>query len=478
MKWKLTGQYLLSVVLVVILVILINVFLTLALVLVQIGFDIPIILEKETSPEQFTREFQDRIHIVHDGATITEEGKNELLAKHAWIQILDENGREIAGYRVPEGVTKKYTPTDIIQMYKYQEVNADTTVFIGEKDGGDRRYSYFIGIENPNLNRYVISYDNQVFFRISKVGTVIFIIDILVALWIGYLFSKRLTQPLYTLIEGIKNLAHQKFHHLHKPQGIYEHVFDHVNQLSHQLQANERERKKLDQLKEEWIANISHDLKTPLASIQGFSEMIKDPDYQFTIDEIREYAGIIEKKSLYIKEVIDDLHLSTRLKNKELSIRKKTVNMVALMRNMVIDILNDPEYADRQIEFHAKQENVPAEVDEILIRRAVTNLIYNAIVHNDKDVKIDVSVEKKERTHITIQDNGKGIKKEELDRIFDRYYRGTNTGDAHKGSGLGMAIANDIIQAHGGEIAIHSVEKHGTTIEIQLLSPMLFFVGK
>lgn len=174
------------------------------------------------------------------------------------------------------------------------------------------------------------------------------------------------------------------------------------------------------------------------------------------------------KKVLIIDDEADILHLSTRLKNKELSIRKKTVNMVALMRNLVIDILNDPKYADRQIEFHAKQENVPAEVDEILFRRAINNLIYNAIVHNQQDVKIEVSIEKKERTHITILDNGKGIKKEELDRIFDRYYRGTNTGDAHKGSGLGMAIANDIIQAHGGKIAIHSVEEHGTTIVIQL----------
>jgi len=468
MKWKVTGRYLLSVVLVVVLVIFINVFFTFALLIVQSGFGIPIILEKETSPEQFTREFQDRIYIVNDVVTISEEGKNELIAQNAWIQIMDENGSEITGYRVPEGVTKKYTPTDIIQMYKYQEVNGDTTVFIGEKDGGDRRYSYFIGIENPNLNRYFISYDNHVFPQIFKVGTVIFIIDIFIALWIGYLFSKRLTQPVYTLIEGIKKLVNHQFQKHDKPQGVYQQVFDHLNQLSHQLQANEKERKKLDQLKEEWIANISHDMKTPLASIQGYSEMIKDSDYHFTLDEIREYAEIIEKKSLYIKEVIEDLHLSTRLKNKELSIHKKTVNLVALLRSIVIDILNDPEYANRQIEFHVKQENIPVEVDEILVWRAITNLIYNAIVHNDTDVKIDVSIEKKERVHITIQDNGKGIKKEELNRIFDRYYRGTNTGDAHKGSGLGMAIANDIIQAHDGEITIHSEEEHGTTIVIQL----------
>jgi len=79
-----------------------------------------------------------------------------------------------------------------------------------------------------------------------------------------------------------------------------------------------------------------------------------------------------------------------------------------------------------------------------------------------------VSIEMKEQTHIVIRDNGKGIQKGELNRIFDRYYRGTNTGAAHKGSGLGMAIANDIIQAHDGEIMINSEVDHGTMIEIQL----------
>ena len=108
------------------------------------------------------------------------------------------------------------------------------------------------------------------------------------------------------------------------------------------------------------------------------------------------------------------------------------------------------------------------EVDDILFRRAINNLIYNAIVHNDEHVTIDVSVEQNEQIYIKIADNGKGIKEEELDRIFDRYYRGTNTGEAHKGSGLGMAISKDIIKAHDGELAISSVIGHGTTIDIKM----------
>lgn len=468
MKWKLTGRYLLSIVLVVVLVIIINLIIGIGMFIAQISFDVPIFQNREISPEQFTRKFHQEIMTNNHEVTISEEGQKKLAERNAWIQILDENGTEVYSFGAPANSKKKYTPADIIQMYKYKEINAETVVYVGEEDRNGRQYSYLIGIENRNLNRQFISYNNQDILRLFKIGLVIFLIDILIALLIGYLFSKRLTQPLNTLIEGIKKLANHDFDHHTESRGLYKNVFYNLNYLSDQLKLSESERKKLDLMKEEWISNISHDIKTPLSSIQGYSEMLKNPDYNFSPEEIREYAGIIEAKSLYIKEVMEDLNLSTRLKNKELSLEKKEVNIVALLRKIVIDILNDPKYADRDIQFLVKEENIIAEVDEILFRRAINNLIYNAIVHNENNVKVEVTIERKERTHIFIKDDGKGIKKKELERIFDRYYRGTNTGATHKGSGLGMAIANDIIKAHDGQIIIHSEIGCGTSIEIQI----------
>ncbi len=439
----------------------------LALLIAQSIFDIPIFQGNKTTPEDFARQFQENITVVNHDVTITESGKKALIEKNAWIQILDENGKVMYSYRTPKGIMEKYTPADIVQTYKYQEI-ANTTVFVGGKKEKSIDYSYFIGIENPGLNRYAISFDNRDIYRVVKVVGIILVIDVFIALLIGYFFSKRLTQPLHALIYGIKRLANKDYTVHYEPKGVYKDVFHNVNFLSNQLTANEKERKKLEIMREDWIGNISHDIKTPLASIQGYAELIKDQDYHFSLEEIREYAEIIEQKSLYIKEVMEDLNLSTRLKNKALSLNKKTVNLVALLRNIVIDILNDPKYSNRNIVFHVNQENIPVEIDEILFRRAINNLLYNAMVHNDENVQIDVLVEKQERTHIMIKDDGKGIRKEELERIFDRYYRGTNTGDAHRGSGLGMAIAKDIIQEHNGELTINSEIGHGTTIDIKL----------
>lgn len=469
MKWKLTGRYLLSIVFIVILIIFINLILGLALLIAQAGFGIPIFQNNELSPEQFTRTFQEEVTTNHDGVTISAKGKRKLEEENAWIQILDEGGEELYSFRAPANRKKQYTPAEMIQMYKYKEVNANTVIYVGDKAENNRQYSYLIGIENRNLNREFISFDERDIFRAIKIGMVILLVDISIALFIGYLFSKRLTQPLHTLMNGINKLANHEFIHQPESKGLYKRVFHHLNDLSDRLRWSEKERAKLDLMREEWIANISHDIKTPLSSIQGYAEMMKDPDYDFTLGEIREYAGIIETKSLYIKEVMEDLNLSTRLKNQELTLNKNDVNIVALLRKIVIDLLNDPKYSNRDIQFHVNEETIILEADEVLFRRAMNNLISNAIVHNDADVKIEVSAEVKgKHTRIVIKDNGKGIRNEEIERIFDRYYRGTNTGVGHKGSGLGMAIAHDIIKAHEGQITIQSEAGCGTTIEMNI----------
>lgn len=470
MKWRLTGRYLASVVLIVVIVIFINLLVVAGLFMYQsISPQYPF-HQGDASAEAITRSFSKEIVVSESGMDITGQGKETLELNHAWIQILNENGSQVYGYLVPPEAKTKYTPLDIVQTYKYMEAELMSIVFIGEKTVNGERYSYLIGFQNPYLERHILTYDMRTVLRFLQIGILTLIcVDGFIALCIAYLFSKKLTRPLSALIDGIKQLAHKNYRVRYETKGIYKDVFYSVNVLTEELRVSELERKKLDRMKEEWIANISHDIKTPLASIQGYAEMMRDKDYDFTVEEMREYAEIIERKSLYLKDVIEDLNLSTRLKNKGLALNLKSVNIVSLVRNAVIDTLNDARYGNRNIDFKYSDEWILVEADDILIRRAVANLIYNAVVHNNEDVAVQVRVEKeRDFVRIVVEDHGKGIKKEELERIFDRYYRGTNTGELHKGSGLGMAIAHDIVEAHGGEIHVDSELHQGTSIEIRL----------
>lgn len=155
-----------------------------------------------------------------------------------------------------------------------------------------------------------------------------------------------------------------------------------------------------------------------------------------------------------------------KLKNNKAIINKEEVNIVNLVKNSVIDIFNDPRYSERDIEFISSKPKINKSVDEILIKRAISNLIYNALVHNDENVSIVVKIFEDNNVHILISDNGCGINEEEIKYVFERYYRGTNTGESHKGSGLGMAIVKEIINAHNADIKIKSKIGVGTEIEI------------
>ncbi|MCR2045169.1 sensor histidine kinase [Anaerosalibacter massiliensis] len=470
MNWEITGRFIITVVSVAIIVILINIIGGTILIFYGNRSDIDIINGiKHFSPEDFTREFQDYLIGDKDEIYVNDNGKKILKEKKAWIQILDEEGNEVYSYMKPVKAKKHYTPIELVHAYKYITTDNMSTIFISEKKFGNRNYSYIIGFPPERIKRQVISYNTYNLGRRLRNGMrMILFIDAIIALLFGYLFSRRLTKPLVNIIQDVKSLSEGEYNLKRREKGIYKEIYHNINHLSLELRSNEEERKKLDKMREEWIANISHDIKTPLVSVKGYAEILSSEEYNFTEEEVREYSKIIEDKSNYIKDLIDDLNLSTRLKNKDLVLNLKNINIVSLLRGVIIDILNNPQTSKVNINFSAAREVIERDIDEILMKRVFNNILYNSIIHNDENVDIEVRVEKRDRVHISITDNGKGIKKEELKHIFDRYYRGTNTGKRHKGSGLGMAIAKDIVKAHGGIINMESELGVGTKIEIIL----------
>ncbi|MBW6409575.1 sensor histidine kinase [Clostridium weizhouense] len=465
MKWKVTGKFIFTIVAVVILVVILNIMTILGLYLS--GFQNIKNNKNLNSPETFARDFEQYMYEKDGNLIVSEDGINLLEKLGAWIQVLNDYGEEIYSINMPEGVPKKYTPFDIVNTYKYKErpyVN-----FVLEKDLTNSHINIILALPSSYADRVTINYSlNAAIYQIKIIVIVTLIIDALIALIFGYLFSRKLTKPISEIIGNIDILSNGNYTLYTKNNGIYKEVFENINDLSDTLRRNEIERKELELMREEWLANITHDIKTPLASIQGYAEIISDKDYEFSKEEIQDYTEIIYSKSKYIKELVDELNLSTRLKNNAVTLNKQNTNLVALVREIIIDILNDSRYENRDIDFTTNIDVIEKEVDAILLKRALTNLIFNAIVHNKEDVSIKIELTKIDKITIVIKDNGNGISKKDLNHIFDRYYRGTNTGEAHKGSGLGMAISKEIINNHDGDIEIESKLGRGTEIIITL----------
>lgn len=467
MKWKLTLRYVLSIAIVAISVVILNIVLLFMLVIYNIN-ETPNEYSGKYEGEYYTREFKKYININQNNEIdISEEGKISLDEKKLWIQILDINSTEVYSYNKPKDIKEKHTPIELINGYKYTSgFGGGCDILVGEKKIKEKSYTYIIGFPYGHLEKYTFIMEQDILLQYIKYAIIAIIItDFIISVIFGYIFSKSLTKPIKRIIAGVDELSSGKYDIFYKEKGIYSNVFRKLNMLSDKLKDNEVERIKIEKMREEFIANISHDIKTPLSSIKGYAEILEG-DYDFNNDEISEYANIINSKADYIKELVDDLNLTIKLKDKAFSINKIEINIVNLVKNSIIDIFNDPRYCKRDIEFITSKSKINKNVDEILIKRAINNLIYNALVHNEENTSITVKVFEDKNIHILICDNGKGISQEELNYIFERYYRGTNTGENHKGSGLGMAIAKEIINAHDGYINISSKLGKGTEIEI------------
>lgn len=469
MRWKITGRFLASTIAIVVIVLIVNTLLGIGMLLYE---------SKQTAtqygPEDFTRRFADNITIQNGRVTLPKEAKAQLDDQKSFFQVLDRNGKQMYAYNTPKALPTNYTPTMLIQYYKYQEL-PNTTIFFGEKDG----YSYLIGMENTQYDRYVFSADmHTMLLKAGRYLLIFLLADVLIALLIGIVFGNMLTKPMHTLIDGIRTLRERKFSAIPmKQKGAYKEVFVNMNALATTLEAYEQAQKQNEKMRDEWISNISHDMKTPLASIQGYAELMQ---YADSPEEIAEYSAIIEAKSKYMRTLLDDLNLTMKLRNNALPLNLEMTNIVSFSREVAIDVLNDAE-REHHLTFTPHVENLSIHIDQKLMKRALLNFIYNAFIHNDDDVAVTFDIYDSYPQHvaihdeklstasccIVIQDNGRGIKAADLENIFERYYRGTNTTNT-KGTGLGTAIARDIIEAHDGRVHLMSEVDVGTTIIIAL----------
>lgn len=413
----------------------------------------------ENSGESFTRGFDKYISLENGEPIVSKEGIEALRVFGGWIQILDQNGQVQSSYLAPEDLSIDYSPMELIHKYKYMDDELNT-YFIGEFES----YSYLIGVPDSKEKRIVFMLDPKTIFSFAiKSLLAIVIVDLFIAMLVGLLFSTVLTKPVSNLIDRISQLKKRNFNVQEtKKPGIYKPVFSNLNDVSQSLQAHEEERLKLEKMRVEWISNVPHDLKTPLASIQGYAELLRDLDVSQL--ERLEYSEVIERQSIYMKNLLDDFNLTMRLRNQEMPLTLQETRLESFVREIVIDLLNDPQFGQYEISFISDSPDLKWNIDRHLMKRAILNFVYNALIHNDENIAVTIRIN---TDKLTIEDNGKGIPVDDLEQIFERYYRGTNTSNI-RGTGLGMAISRDIIEAHGGKVSLTSKIGIGTTVKIRL----------
>ena len=252
---------------------------------------------------------------------------------------------------------------------------------------------------------------------------------------------------------------------------LAEFIATHVSQLlgSEQLVeriANLEAERKLDQLQKDFIATISHELCTPLGFIKGYATTLLREDTSWDESTRREFLQIIDEEADRLRELIDNLLDSSRLQSGTMKMVLQLTRMDSLLKDIVVR--TNSRNQEMKVELDIIQPDLRCQVDPTRIAQVLDNLLSNAQKYAPSSpVMISLGLADG-RAHITVKDEGPGISPEHIEHLFKRFYRVPGKTGSIRGTGLGLFICRQIIQAHGGEITVESELGKGTAFHIYL----------
>ncbi|WP_100331452.1 ATP-binding protein [Bacillus xiapuensis] len=229
------------------------------------------------------------------------------------------------------------------------------------------------------------------------------------------------------------------------------------------------EERRLDKLREDFIANVSHELRTPISMLQGYSEAIVD-DIAASEEEKKDIAKIIYDESLRMGRLVNELLDLARMEAGHISLNLEEVDLPSFLKRVTNKFQGLAKEKGIDLQLTVADEAVKTNLDPDRIEQVLTNLIDNALRHTPKGGFVRVSLQSKlEGNHVYVQDSGAGIPEEDLPFVFERFYKADKARTrGRSGTGLGLSIARNIIEAHRGSIKVQSKLGQGTTFSFYL----------
>lgn len=228
--------------------------------------------------------------------------------------------------------------------------------------------------------------------------------------------------------------------------------------------------KKISQVKNDFINNMTHELKTPLASISLAAASIKHPEVIGSPEEVERFIDIIESEKNRINSHVEKVLDIASLDNGELKLNKQTADLTNIVTSAIKNVDLTLSEINGSITFIPSIENALVKVDEFHLTNVITNILDNSIKYKKEDLKITVELKKVDSNIVvSIADNGIGMTVKEQRLAFDKFYR-AESGDVHnrKGFGLGLSYVKSIVEAHDGSVSMHSVVNKGTTVTLEI----------
>ena len=220
----------------------------------------------------------------------------------------------------------------------------------------------------------------------------------------------------------------------------------------------------MEYLRKDFINNVSHEFKTPIASIQGFARLLKNN--KLTLEQFNDYTDIIIEESERLTNLSSNILKLSQVENQAIAYKRESFSLDEQIRKTIL--LFEEQWSEKELELDIELQKVDYLGDEDLIKQIWINLLSNAIKFSKPKGRIAVSLDSGSKwIRIVIEDNGIGIAEENQGRVFEKFYQ-EDTSHGAEGSGLGLSIVKNVIELNKGHIYLESELNKGTRFIVEL----------
>ncbi|MDP6822850.1 MAG: HAMP domain-containing sensor histidine kinase [Dehalococcoidia bacterium] len=240
--------------------------------------------------------------------------------------------------------------------------------------------------------------------------------------------------------------------------------------IARRLDDENRELQRIDRAKNEFLSSVSHELKTPLAAVLGFTRIVKGNKRNNLDERDLRHLGTIERNGWRLNTLIDDLLELSRIESKRIRLQKESVDIKGVIEEIATSFEPILDGRDQTLTLHMHEGPAWLEVDKGRLIQVLTNIMSNAGKYSDSGTKISLRSEIREgHAVLSVTDQGRGMKPEDLENLFTLFFRSEEAEkSATPGTGIGLYISRKIVELHGGDISVESTYGSGTTMTVRL----------
>lgn len=279
---------------------------------------------------------------------------------------------------------------------------------------------------------------------------------------ISFFMSKRIADPITRITKSAEGLAEGKYDIKFEGGDYLE-----IQQLASTLTYAGQEISKVDMMQRDLIANVSHDLRTPLTMLKAYAEMIRDLSGDNPVKR-NEHLEIIIEETDRLAQLVNDILDLSKLEDGNQKLNYSEFSITEVLDGIIARYKGISKRSDYIISFEPDEE-VSVRCDVIKIQQVIYNLINNAINYTGDDKRVFVrQINKEKSVRIEVSDTGQGIAKDKIGLIFEKYYRSENHKREVIGTGLGLSIVKAILKKHGYSFGVYSVIGKGSTFWFEI----------